>query len=320
VNFIFSSKRIFITQIFYGFLCQNCVTAKFTVLARKPGNFSLWGFLKLTRFPNLLIIVFTQYFTAIFLIMPQGQWQTVLKDPKIFLLSLTTAFIAAAGYYINDYYDVKIDFVNKPNRVVVDKVLKRRTVMMAHTVLNFLGIFLAVFVSLKVMVINFLSAVLLWFYSNQLKRMPFIGNMAVALLTGTALMVVSIYYERAYFPVFIYSIFAFSISLIREIVKDIEDVKGDMAFGCRTLPVVLGIRRTKMIIYLLSGVFVALLFYLASLLKNDRLTWYFLLLIPLFAYFIYRLIRADTIKDFTFLSNYCKMMMLTGILSMVFFS
>ena len=175
----------------------------------------------------------------------------MLSDYKLLLISISTVLIAAAGYIINDYYDVKIDFVNKPERVVVDKLLKRRVVMAAHSILNFAGIGIGFLVSFKIALINFLSALLLWLYSNHLKRLPFVGNVAVALLTGAALLVIAIYYQKNMFLVLVYAIFAFSITLIREIIKDIEDVKGDTVFGCRTLPVIWGIRKTKMIIYLL---------------------------------------------------------------------
>lgn len=286
----------------------------------RPSNFSFSGFVKLTRFPNLFIIALTQYFTAIFLISTKGQWQNMLSDYKLLLISISTVLIAAAGYIINDYYDVKIDFVNKPERVVVDKLLKRRVVMAAHTILNFTGIGIGLLVSLKIALVNFLSALLLWLYSNHLKRLPFVGNFAVALLTGAALLVITIYYRENTFLVLVYAIFAFAITLIREIIKDIEDVKGDTVFGCRTLPVIWGIRKTKMIIYLLSAVFTALLFYLASVLDNPTLIIYFAVLIIPLSHFIYRLVIADTKKDFSYLSTYCKVLMLSGILSMTFFS
>ncbi len=286
----------------------------------KPSNFSITGFFKLIRFPNLAIIALTQYFTAIFLVASGEEWKIALTDKGLMLLSLSTLIIAAAGYIINDYYDVKIDFVNKPERVVVDKVLKRRVVMMAHTFLNLTGIALGLLISYKIAVINFLSALLLWVYSNQLKRLPFVGNFSVALLTGLSLFIVAIYYQKNEFLVLAYAIFAFSITLIREIIKDIEDVKGDAVFGCKTLPVIWGIRKTKQIIYAFSAVFIALLFYLASLLNNQTLTMYFVMLIAPIAYLVYRLVKADTKKDFAYLSSFCKLLMLSGVLSMIFFS
>ncbi|MDN5203486.1 geranylgeranylglycerol-phosphate geranylgeranyltransferase [Fulvivirgaceae bacterium BMA10] len=287
--------------------------------SKKAHNFSFSGFVKLVRWPNLLIISITQYITAIFLVGDIFDWRFYITDIRLFILSLSTILIAAAGYIINDYYDVKIDLVNKPNRVVVGNLLKRRPVMAAHTALNFLGIILGAFVSYKIMLINFLAALLLWLYSNQLKRWPFIGNLTISILTGLSLIVVGVYYQQNEHLIYVYALFAFSISLIREIIKDMEDVKGDEVFGCKTLPIIWGIRRTKFFIYILSVLFALSLFYLTGRLDNPILTKYFILLIIPILYFIYALIRADTKKQYTFLSAYCKFIMLSGILSMTFF-
>src|SRR5690606_34862812 len=107
-----------------------------------------------------------------------------LIDINLLLLVLSTLLIAAAGYIINDYYDVKIDYINKPKRVVVGRILKRRGVMVAHTILNFMGILIGFYLSIWVGIISVGSAFMLWWYSNQLKRLPFIGNFFIAVLTG----------------------------------------------------------------------------------------------------------------------------------------
>lgn len=285
----------------------------------KRVRFSLSGFLKLVRFPNLVIIVFTQYMTAIFLVGNHGEGLKYLFDPNLFKLILSTVLIAAAGYIINDYYDVKIDFINKPNRVVVGRVLKRRIAMALHTVLNLIGIFIAFTLSWKVGLLSFASAFMLWLYSNQLKRLPLIGNCCIGLLTGAALFLVGMYYQQHIYLVNIYAFFAFSITLIREVIKDMEDQKGDADFGCLTLPVVLGLRRTKWVLYILIACFIFTIFFLAYRLGNTTLTVYFLLLVLPIGYFVYYLVKADTVRHFAYLSNFCKIIMLSGILSMMFF-
>lgn len=286
---------------------------------KKPGNFSFSGFFKLARVPNLIIIAVTQYMAAVFLAGSLQEAVYYLKDIRLFLLSLSTVLIAAAGYIINDYYDVKIDFVNKPDRVIVGKVLKRRVVMAAHTALNLTGIAIGTFLSVKVGLLNFAAAFLLWLYSNQLKRLPFIGNLSIALLSGAAVAVVALYYQQNQFLIYTYSVFAFSITLVREIIKDMEDLQGDERFGCKTLPILLGIRNTKYILYGMILVFIFILFYLASLLGNPVLTKYLIVLIIPIIYFIFRLVVADTKKDFSFLSSFSKVIILSGVVSMAFF-
>lgn len=286
---------------------------------KKPVNFSLKGFFRLTRVPNLLIIALTQYMAAIFLVGSEVDVSRYLKSTELFLLSLSTILIAAAGYIINDYYDVKIDYINKPNRVVVGKILKRRVVMAAHTGLNLTGILIGSYLSLKVGMLNFMAAFLLWLYSNQLKRLPFVGNLSIAVLSGAAIAVIGLYYAKHESLIYTYAIFAFSITLVREVIKDMEDLQGDQHFGCKTLPVVLGIRQTKYILYGLIAIFVFSLFYLSSQLGNPVLTKYFMVLILPIIYFVYRLVIADTKNEFTFLSHFSKALILSGIISMVFF-
>lgn len=285
----------------------------------KPTNFSLHGFLKLIRFQNLIIIAFTQYMTAVFLVGENQAGVSRLNDFNLFLLVISTIFIAAAGYIINDYYDVKIDYINKPERVIVGKILKRRIVMVAHTILNMSGILIAFTLSIWVGLISFITAFFLWLYSNQLKRLPFIGNFSIAVLTGAAIFLVGVYYQQNIYLINTYAFFAFSITLIREIVKDLEDLKGDADFGCQTLPVIFGIRKTKVFLYVLIAAFIFIIFYLSIQLENQILVIYFLILVMPILHFLFLLIKADTIRHFAFLSNYCKILMLSGILSMVFF-
>ncbi len=286
---------------------------------RFRGQWLLSGFARLTRVPNLIILAITQYLTAIFLTDAHASWKAYLLDWRLLLLSLSTIAIAAAGYIINDYYDIKIDLINKPEKVVVGKVLKRRVVMAAHIALNAAGIGVGVLLWWVLGFIHFAAAFLLWFYSNRLKRLPLIGNLTIALLSGLAVFVVSILYRDHRLLIDVYALFAFAISLIREIIKDMEDVEGDALFGCRTLPIIWGIRKTKNLLYGLIAFFIFLLFFLAGMIGNQILIYYFILLSLPFTFFTLRLVQADTRREYAFLSDFCKLLMLSGILSMVFF-
>jgi 4-hydroxybenzoate polyprenyltransferase len=275
------------------------------------------SFLRLIRAGNLLIIVLTQYLVRIFLVGPKEDWLRHLTDFRFFLLSLSTVLIAAAGYIINDYYDIKIDTINKPRRVVIGRMLRRRHAMFTHSAFNALGIGLGLLVGLKVAAVNLLAAFVLWLYSNQLKRRPFIGNFTVALLTAASLLVIILYVPRNGFLVFTFALFAFFISLIREIIKDMEDLRGDATFGCQTLPIVWGIRRTKSLLYILIGSFLVILFTLSFYLR-EWIVFYFSLFVFLpTAWLTWRLARADTRREFGYLSTWCKIIMLSGVLSMV---
>jgi len=276
----------------------------------RPEPSFILSLIKLTRLGNLVIIGLAQYFTAGFLVEKK-----LVADPKLLLLSVSTVLIAAAGYIINDYYDIKIDLINKPGRVVVGKSITRRIALFFHIFLSGTGILIGFFLSLWIGLTNLFCAFLLWFYSNYLKRQPFIGNFSIALLTLFSIGVVSLLYPGHHTWIIVYAVFAFLITLIREIIKDMEDLKGDNTFGCRTLPIIWGIRGAKRVIYLILLLFSFLLISVAVYFPAIPLP-YFLFLLALLLLFTLKLKRADTVRDYAKLSLHCKFIMLLGIISM----
>ncbi len=279
---------------------------------------SLFAFLKLIRSLNLIILAFTQYMCRYFII-GKGtvSFYEIATDWKFFLLVVCTVFVAAAGYIINDYYDVKIDLINKPKRVVIGKVLHRRIAMISHFILNTVACFLAVFLGWKIFAIIVATTILMWFYANELKRTALIGNLLISVLTGLSVYMPVFLYGTEKQTLLLYALFACFISLVREIIKDMEDIKGDEEFGCKTLPIVWGIRKTKNVIYLISLLFVCIIsIILIQAAPNTQL--YFLILpAPLFVLLLVKLYKADTSAQFLKLSFLCKWIMITGVISMV---
>lgn len=271
------------------------------------------SFLRLTRIWNLVILALAQYFTAIMLIDRANVF-----DLRFFLLVAATGLIAAGGYIINDYYDIKIDLINKPERVVIGKGITRRYAILYHTLLSFAGIAIGTFLNWKIGLLNFSAAFLLWWYSNSLKRQPLVGNIVVSLLTALAIVIVDSLYKTGNTLIFIYAAFAFFITLIREVIKDMEDLKGDDTFGCKTLPIVWGMRKTKYFIYGVLCVF-SFTVVLLDVFYVDLPEYYFLLFlfVPLIILLV-TLIKADTKRDYSRLSNFCKIILLLGVFSMAF--
>jgi len=281
----------------------------------------LTGFTRLIRWQNLAIIVFTQYFTRYFLIRDKplsfSHLLNILLEKNLFLIVLATVLVAASGYIINDYYDIKIDLVNKPERVVIGRYIKRRWALLIHQIFNASGILLGLLVDRKTAFVNLCAVFCLWLYANKLKRLAFWGNLMVAILTGFSLLVLAVYYPGHQREVWVYATFSFFITLIREIIKDMEDVKGDERHGCRTLPIIWGIARTKNLVYGLIAIFISILFILASQLPNERIAYIFLLMMFPVGFLTYKLVYADKPNDFAFLSNACKIIMLIGVLTMI---
>ena len=265
------------------------------------------------RYKNLAIILICQLFFA---------WRIeLLEGPeaitKVLLLSLGTLLIAAGGYLINDYYDVKIDLVNEPQRVYIGEKIKRRHVLLMHMFLTSIGIGVGFFISYKLLALFIFAAGLLWLYSNQLKRLPLLGNLSIAFLSSLSfLSLIFLKTDRnVLFLLLLFSVFAFLMSLIREIIKDIEDMKGDKSFGCKTLPIVIGIRKSKLVIYASN---ILILFFLVFFtLRYFSENYLFLIYAGVIALQIFILsvltFRADTKKHFTSLSKYCKFILLFGI-------
>ncbi|HAH36660.1 MULTISPECIES: geranylgeranylglycerol-phosphate geranylgeranyltransferase [unclassified Algoriphagus] len=279
---------------------------------------SIRGLFRISRPINLLMVAFAQLMAAYFLIEKTPQGLPVLQDYRLYLLILATLLITAAGYMINDYYDVKIDYVNRPNEVIVGKGIKRRVVIFLHTIFNFTGIGLGALVAPRIAIVNFVAAFLLWLYSNRLKREPFIGNLTVAFLTGLSVYLVAFYYQKNELLVLTYAIFAFFLNLIREILKDIEDRNGDRKHGCRTLPIVIGFRKTKQVIFIVALCFVSAILIITFEINKPELFYYFGGLGIAFVWFMRKIYLADRKGHFTQLSTWAKILMLVGTMSMAF--
>ncbi len=309
------------------------------------------AFLKLIRIQNLLIIAFTQYVVRWCLIFPilkaQSSYYTLqLSEIQFFLLVLSTVLVAASGYIINDYFDVRIDKVNKPERLLIDKGVKRRVAMGAHHILNILAILIAIYVSFSIGVtklafIHFICASGLWFYSTTFKKQFLIGNILIAAFTALVPFVVVVYEAlpcyKAYLPldeafsfngiwlyIFGFSFFTFLITLLREIIKDMEGIEGDKEYGYSTMPIVIGIKASKLVaVIIILATIVFLSYYqLLQWQKNDLLTClYFIfgLQIPLI-YLIIKIVKADTKKAFRFAGNITKAIMFTGICYLFIFA
>lgn len=274
--------------------------------------------LTLIRARNLVLVVLSQALVQACLLAAGVNWAKVL-EPGFLALTFSTVCIAAAGYIINDYYDVKIDAINKPERLLVGRIIRRRRAMFAHLILSFVGVTVGTLLMVPVGLINLGAVLLLWGYSARLKKMLLIGNIAIALLSASMLLVVAVYNDMLNKTTLGYALFAFLISLIREIIKDIEDMKGDATFDCRTLPIVAGMRGAKYVLYPLIGIFQAVLI-AAILHPSTPLIFDIYMLLLVLApsiWMVVKLVRADRKADFSYLSNLNKLIMLLGILSML---
>jgi len=308
----------------------------------------LAAFLKLVRLPNLFFIVLTQFLFYDCILVPllrSANAVAQIDQVQFILLSLASILIAAAGYIINDYFDVNIDQVNKPKKNVVDLIVSRRWAILWHFVLSGIGVLLSLYISWKtglwyIVLANFACAFLLFGYSISLKQKLLSGNILISVLTSWVILILCLsefrlsqggpadgswlVAENKIMRLgFLYAGFAFITSLIREAVKDMEDIEGDRKYGCKTMPIVWGIHASKIYTSIWLTTIILILFLL--MIYMVQLHWWFaaiyclvVIIIPLIDIFR-KLYKAQTPQDFHKLSSLIKLAMLTGILSMIFF-
>lgn len=311
----------------------------------------LTAFFRLIRWRNLFIVFLTQGFVWLCVIRPMAAWSTVpvfLNALHFLLLSCSTILIAAAGYIINDYFDVKIDMINRPEKVIIDKTISRRAAILWHSLFNIIGFLLALYLARKmgnylVVSIQLVCTLLLWFYSTTFKRQFVTGNVVVALLSGLTVMILAVYepalYHHINFHYFlteggrvvvnpfgviaVYTYFAFMLTWMREIVKDMEDFKGDAEDGCVTMPIRIGLQRsTRYIIFF--GILAILPLSIAAV-KLFSGNWSVLgvyifvaLIVPLVLWLFF-LPKKATAKHYGEASRWLKIIMLAGIASLLLY-
>jgi 4-hydroxybenzoate polyprenyltransferase len=286
------------------------------------------AFLRLIRFNNLLIMLFTQVLSYYFL-SPHISLSDLTQQRFIFLC-LATLLVGAGGYIINDYIDVKLDLINKPDKVVVGQHISRRWSMFLHFVVTGAAIILGLLIGIKVTFAILTATVLLWLYSVSFKRQFLIGNIVVSFLSSFVI-IINYVYDNSLNAELIaaYSFFAFSLTLLREIIKDTEDMRGDGKFDCKTIPIVIGVRKTKNVLLTIDLVLLAILFlytflYIGSYsfsypaVKGTFLFYMLFAVITPLAAMLYFIKTADTTSDFHRLSSFCKIVMVLGMLSIIF--
>ena len=310
------------------------------------------AFLRLIRYPNLIFIAITQFLFYFCILYPTAHPHIFFADEFSLLLLLvaSSVSIAAGGYVINDYFDLSIDQVNKPGRIVVEKHIHRRWAIIWHWIFSTAGVVMGFYISFitrnwLIGFSNVLCVLLLWVYSTTFKKKLLSGNIIISLLTAWVVLVVFFFVD--YFPdtiipgwempaamderahrsimrlAFLYGGFAFVISLIREVIKDMEDMEGDARYGCKTMPVEWGVPVAKVFtgawLMVLIGSLLAIQFYAMYLGWWWSILYCTLLIIIPLLWIVRKLYFAAVQADYHYLSGAVKFVMLSGILSMIFF-
>ena len=278
----------------------------------------IFSLLSVVRGYNILVLIAAQYLAAIFIFSDQKSLKLVLFDWHLLYLVIATAITVAAGYIINNFYDKTSDKVNRPIKTGIDSYIKQETKLSLYFSLNFIGFCFGFLVSWKAAFFFAIYIFSIWFYSHKLKKYPFIGLLSATTLTILPFFVIFIHYKNFSKVIFVYAIFLFLIIMIRELIKQLENIKGAIINNYNTFPVKYGERKTKKLIILLMF----LTFVPVGVLYNypaiEYIQYYFYLAAVVLFFIGFYTWRATKTNQYRLLHNILKILLLIGVFSLLF--
>ncbi|MCK8521108.1 geranylgeranylglycerol-phosphate geranylgeranyltransferase [Aquimarina sp. D1M17] len=289
------------------------------MLSRKNKLFllKLLSLFSVVRGYNILIIVLAQYLTSIFILAPHIRLRNVILDPNLFVIVLASAGVIAGGYIINNFYDKEKDLINRPQKTMLDRLVSQQTKLTGYFVLNFLSVVLASYVSFRAVVFFSLYIFGIWLYSHKLKKFPIIGNMVASILAITPFFAVFIYYKNFDHVIFVHATFLFLILMMREMTKDLGNLKGDMAQNYKTVPVVYGELTSKRIITILILAAGVPIYFLLTVYEIGFMYLYFYVCLALLSVFLIALWFSKGKSHYVWLHNMLKFIIVAGTFSIV---
>lgn len=266
---------------------------------------------------NILMIILAQYLASIYILAPHLPLRKVVFDGNLFVIVLSSALVIAAGYIINNFYDAEKDLINKPRKSMLDRLVSQRTKLTTYFVLNFLSVIFASYVSFKAVV--FFSAYIfgIWFYSHKLKKVPFLGNFVSATLAIAPFFAVFVYYKNFDTVIFVHALFLFLLILAREMIKDLENIAGDMAQNYKTIPILYGAKFSKTCIAILICLTLLPSFLLIEYFDVGYMYLYFIGCIFLLMGFLVLLVKSNSKKHYVWLHNILKLIIILGVFSIL---
>lgn len=286
-------------------------------LKAKTFFYKIFSLLSVVRGYNIIVLIIAQYLTSIFIFSPEKSIGSVVFDSHFLYLVLASVCVVASGYIINNFYDDKVDKINRPLKTGLDNFVKQETKLRLYFFLNFLGFLFGFFVSWKAALFFAVYIFAIWFYSHKLKKYPFMGLFSATTLTVTPFFAIFIYYKNFSEVIFLHAIFLFFVIMARELVKDLQNMKGAIANDFDTFPVVYGERKTKKVCILLLVLTVVPVFYLFSYPELSDMKYYFYVAFVTLLVVAFYLWRSTERNQYRLLHNVLKLLLLIGVLSLV---
>lgn len=277
----------------------------------------IFSFFSVVRGYNVFVIALAQYLSAIYILAPERRALDVILDWRLFILVIASTFAIASGYIINNFYDAKKDIINRPKKSYLDRLVSQKTQLRVYFALNFFSALLGFIISWRAALFYSVYIFLIWFYSHKLKKYPIIGNLTASLLAVLPFFGILLYFKNFYHVIFAHAIFLFLIILIREMVKDLENIEGDLSNNYQTIPVNYGENFSKKIISLLLLFTIVPVYFLINVYDVGYMDIYFYASYIVLLIFVLKLWKSEGKVDYIKLHFLLKIILLAGVICII---
>lgn len=277
----------------------------------------IFSLFSVVRGYNILIIVIAQYLSSIFILAPERRALDVILDWRLFILVIASTLTIASGYIINNFYDSEKDLINRPNKSMLDRLVSQQTKLKVYFGLNFLAAVLALIISFRAAMFFAVYIFLIWFYSHKLKKYPIIGNLTASFLAVLPFFGILLYFKNFYHVIFAHATFLFLLILIREMIKDLENIKGDVANNYQTIPVRYGEQTSKKVITILTISTIIPVYILIEKFDVGYMDVYFYVAFMALIAFLAKLWQSNLHSDYVHLHNVLKVLIVSGVFCIV---
>ena len=274
------------------------------------------GAFYVVRIHNIFLLVFAQYLTSIFILSSSESWK-IIFDKNLFLVILCSTICIVSGFIINDYYDTKKDSINTPIKFKLGESINDKTKLLLYFFLNLLVVLVSSLISIRAILFFSIYIFFIWFYSHKLRKLVFIGNLFYSILTITPFFAILLYFKKIEFIIIAYALFLFFILLLKDIVKDMKNLKGDFSANHKTIPVVFGESFAKTLISLLCVINIFLILNLFLNFNSGLMYFYYFLALAVMIYFMFKLYFSKSTAQYLFLHNMLRFLITVGVFSIV---
>lgn len=281
-----------------------------------PFHYKVLSLFSVVRGYNIILIVLAQYLASIFIFAPYKALKDVLLDINLYLIVLASICVIAGGYIINNFYDLKKDLVNRPFKSRLDSLVTQKTQLYLYFTLNALGFLFSLLVSWRAALFFAVYIFLLWLYSHKLRHFPLIKLFGAVTLSMLPFFVVFVYYRNFSTFIFTHAAFLFFVLLIRELIKDLETIQGDIVSGVVTIPILYGEKFTKILIGLIIVFTLPPIYFLLKSPEIGYMRYYFYLVGIVLIPFLVLLFRADKKPNYMLLHTILKAIIVIGVFSL----